>query len=101
MEISYRKGADSMNWKIFLYLFFRNVVLGIVIGAAMLGIFGYVVGGQVGFINGAYWGAVLGLIGGVFSGITLLYRFWEQPVNYQMFPEYNWFVKKEEEKKDL
>jgi hypothetical protein len=90
-----------MNWKFFFYLFFRNVVLGIVLGAAALGLFGYLVGGQEGFINGAYWGAILGLIGGVFSGITLLYRFWEQPGNYHLFPEYNWFVKKEEEKKDL
>jgi hypothetical protein len=90
-----------MNWKIFLYLFVRNVFLGIVLGAAALGLFGYLVGGQEGLINGAYWGAVLGLIGGVFSGITLLYRFWEQPGNYQMFPEYSWFIKKEEEKKDL
>lgn len=89
-----------MNWKIFLYLFVRNVVLGVVLGTVILGVFGLVVGGQEGMVNGAYWGAVLGLIGGVFSGITVLFRFWEQPGNYQMFPEYNWFVKKEEEKKD-
>ena len=89
-----------MNWKIFLYLFFRNVVLGVVLGAVALGLFGFLVGGQVGLVNGAYWGATLGLIGGVFSGITILFRFWEQPGNYEMFPEYNWFVKKEEENRD-
>ena len=91
-----------MNWKKFLLLFVRNVVMGVFFGAAGLGLFGYLIAGQEGFANAAYWGAMLGLIGGVFSGITLLYRFWEQPGNYQMFPEYNWFVKKDDEKdKDL
>jgi len=89
-----------MNWKIFLLIFVRNVFLGIILGTLVLGLFGYLVGGQEGLINGAYWGAILGLIGGVFSGITLMYSFWGHPGNYQMFPEYNWFVKKEEEKKD-
>ena len=88
-----------MNWKMFLLLFLRNIVLGVVLGAAALGLFGYFLAAQAGFIGGVYWGAILGLIGGVFSGITLLYRFWEQPGNYRMFPEYNWFVKKDEDHK--
>ena len=90
-----------MNWKTFLLLFIRNIVLGVLLGAAALGLFGYLIAGQEGLIGGAYWGAILGLIGGVFSGITLLYRFWGHPGNYAMFPEYNWFVKKEDEKKDF
>ena len=90
-----------MSWKTFFLMFLRNILLGVVIGALGLGLFGYLIGGQAGFVGGAYWGAILGLIGGVFSGITWLYRFWGHPGNYQMFPEYNWFVKKEEEKKDL
>ena len=90
-----------MEWKVFVLKFFRNVLLGIVIGALVLGFFGYLIAGQEGLIGGAYWGAILGLIGGVFSGIVLLFQFWGHAENYQMFPEYNWFVKKEEDKKDL
>ena len=91
-----------MNWKIFFLLFFRNVVLGVIFGAVALGLFGYLIAGQESFANAAYWGAILGLIGGVSSGIVLLYRFWEQPGNYQIFPEYSWFVKKDDEhQKDL
>jgi membrane associated rhomboid family serine protease len=90
-----------MNWKIFFYVFIRNIVLGIVLGAVALGLFGLIIAGQEGFIGGVYWGAIVGLIGGVLSGLMMSYRFWERPGNYQMFPEYNWFVKKEEEKKDL
>lgn len=89
-----------MNWKIFFLGFFRNIVLGVVLGAMILGLFGYLLAGQAGFVNGAYWGAILGLIGGVMSGITSLFSFWGQPGNYVMFPEYNWFIKKEDEKKD-
>ncbi len=90
-----------MNWKIFFLKFFRNILLGVFLSALALGVFGYLVGGPVGLANGAYWGAVLGLIAGFFSGFTLLFDFWGGPGNYQFFPEYHWFVKKEEEKKDF
>jgi hypothetical protein len=49
---------------------------------------------------GVYWGAILGLIGGVSSGVALLYLFWEHPGNFQMLPEYWWFVNKDEEKEN-
>jgi hypothetical protein len=90
-----------MNWKIFFLKFFRNILFGVFLGALALGIFGYLVGGQAGLVNGAYWGAILGLIGGFFSGTTLFFKFLGQPGNYQYFPEYNWFIKRDEEKKEL
>ena len=86
-----------MKWKIFFLAFLRNVILWIILGAIALGLFGFLLAGKVGAINGAYWGAIFGLLGGSFSGMALLVRFWEQPGNYQMIPEYSWFIKKEEE----
>ena len=43
-----------MNWKVFFLKFFRNIFLGVILGALALGLFGYLVGGQEGLINGAY-----------------------------------------------
>lgn len=85
-----------MNWKIFFIKFFRNLILGIVLGAVLLGIFGYFLAGKEGMINMAYWGVALGLIGGFSSGLGLIFeaKFWEEGANVQMFPEWNWFVKK-------
>jgi hypothetical protein len=89
-----------MDWKIFILKFFRNILLGVIFGTLALGILGFLLAGKEGAINGAYWGAVLGLIGGFFSGIVLLARFWGSGENIQMFPEYNWFVKKDEHNKE-
>ena len=90
------QGVGEMEWKIFFLKFFRNVVLGVVLGTVALALFGYLLAGKEGAINGAYWGAILGLISGFFSGITILARFWGNDGNYEKFPEYNWFIKKED-----
>jgi len=88
-----------MNWKIFFLKFFRNLVLGVVIGVVVLGIFGYLLAGKEGMINMAYWGVALGLIGGFSSGLGIIFeaKFWGEG-NYKIFPEWNWFVKKSDDK---
>ena len=90
-----------MDWKIFLLKFLRNVMLGMVFGAVVLGIFGYMLAGTEGAVNGAYWGLALGLIGGFASGIGVFYEasYWGKGENVQKLPEWNWFVKKPEQKK--
>jgi hypothetical protein len=94
------RGVARMDWKIFFLIFFRSVILGIVLGSVALGLFGYLLAGKEGAINGAYWGAILGLIGGFFSAFVLIFaRFWGNGGNYEKFPEYNWFVKKEDHNK--
>jgi hypothetical protein len=90
-----------MNWKIFFFKFFRNLMLGVVIGVVLLGIFGYLLAGKEGMINMAYWGIALGLIGGFSSGLGLIFeaKFWGDGTNVKMFPEWNWFIKKPKDEK--
>ena len=90
-----------MNWKIFFIKFVRNVILGVIAGVLLLGVFGYILAGREGMINMAYWGVALGLIGGFSSGLGIIFeaRFWEDGKNVQMFPEWNWFVKKSDNEK--
>jgi hypothetical protein len=90
-----------MNWKIFFIKFLRNVILGVILGILLLGGFGYLLAGKEGMINMAYWGIALGLIGGFSSGLGIIFeaRFWEDGKNVQMFPEWNWFVKKPKDEK--
>ncbi len=88
-----------MNWKIFFLKFFRNIILGVFLGMLIMGLLGFLWGGPGGAVNAAYWGVALGLIGGFFSGIVIYAQFWIKPGTFQMYPDYNWFVKKEEEKK--
>ena len=85
-----------MNWKIFLFKFLRNVVIGIIFGVVLLGGFGYLLSGKEGLINMAYWGVALGLIGGFFSGIGVMFEaeFWSKDSNYKIFPGWAWFIKK-------
>lgn len=93
-----------MDWKIFFLKFFRNVVLGVVFGVVLLGVFGYFLAGREGMINMAYWGVALGLIGGFGAGIGVLFeaKVWGDGKNIPMLPEWNWFIKKQnDEKKDL
>ncbi len=89
-----------MNWKIFFLKFFRNIVLGVAFCTLILGLLGYLLAGLEGAVNAAYWGVALGLIGGFFSGIVIYAKFWEKPGIYHMYPDYNWFVKTDEHKKD-
>jgi hypothetical protein len=91
-----------MNWKIFLLKFLRNVVVGLVIGMVALSIFGYLLAGKEGAANMTYWGLALGLLGGFASGIGVLFEagYWGRGENIQNLPEWNWFVKKDEERKN-
>jgi hypothetical protein len=84
-----------MDWKTFFIKFFRNIVIGMVLGVIVLGLFGYLLGGMEGLVNMAYWGVALGLIGGFSSGLGMIFeaKFWGDG-NYKMFPEWNWFIKK-------
>ena len=90
-----------MNWKIFFIKFFRNLILGVILGILLLGGFGYLLAGKEGMINMAYWGIALGLIGGFSSGLGIIFeaRFWEDGKNVQILPEWNWFVKKSDNEK--
>jgi len=93
-----------MNWLTFFKLFFRNLILLIVLAALVLGIFGYLLAGREGFINMAIWGIVLGLIGGVSSGLGMIFqaKYWGEG-NYRIFPEWVWFIKQpgnEDKQKD-
>ena len=89
-----------MNWKIFLFKFLRNVVIGVIFGVVFLGGFGYLLAGKEGLINMAYWGIVFGLIGGFFSGIGVMYEaeFWNKDDNYKIFPGWTWFIKDSDDK---
>jgi hypothetical protein len=89
-----------MNWKIFLIKFIRNVVLAVLLGVVLMGGFGYLLSGKEGLVNMAYWGLAIGLIGGFFSGIGLIFesKFWGDG-NFQIMPEWNWFIKKSEDDK--
>ena len=90
-----------MNWKIFFLKFLRNLVLGVIMGVVLLGIFGYVLGGKEGLINMVFWGVALGLIGGFSSGLGMIFEagFWGKGQNIGMFPEWNWFVKEPKDEK--
>ena len=89
-----------MNWKIFFIKFLRNLVLGVIMGVVLLGGFGYLLAGMEGLVNMAYWGVALGLMGGFSSGLGILFeaKFWEEG-NYQILPEWNWFIKKPKDRK--
>jgi hypothetical protein len=88
-----------VNWKIFFIRFLRNVLMGVVMGVVSLGIFGYLLAGKEGAINMTYWGLALGLLGGFASGIGVLFEagYWGKGENIQNFPEWNWFIKKEDD----
>ena len=88
-----------MDWKTFFFKFFRNVVIGVLLGVVILGGFGYLLGGKEGLINMVYWGIVLGLIGGFSAGLGMIFeaKFWSGDSNYKLFPEWNWFIKKSDD----
>lgn len=92
-----------MNWKTFFLKFLRNLVIGVLLGVVLLGIFGYLLGGREGLVNMVYWGVALGLIGGFSAGLGMIFeaKFWGGDGNYKLFPEWNLFVKKadDEDKK--
>ena len=91
-----------MNWKIFVFQFLRNVVLGVLIGVFALSLFGYLLAGKEGAVNMAYWGVALGLLGGFASGIGVLFEanYWGKGENIQNLPEWNWFIKQEDDPKN-
>jgi len=84
-----------MNWKTFFLLFFRNLLISVVLCVGILGLLGYLLGGAVGLVNMAYWGLALGLLGGFSWGIGMIFqaKFWGTGENYKMYPEWNWFIK--------
>ena len=88
-----------MNWKTFFLKFFRNIVVGVILGVVVLGLFGYLLGGMEGLVNMVYWGVALGLIGGFSSGLGMIFeaKYWGEG-NYRMFPEWHLFVKKDDDK---
>jgi len=85
-----------MNWKLFFFRFFRNLVVGLVLGIVILGGLGYLLAGTEGLINMVYWGMALGLMGGFSSGLGMIFqaKFWSEDGNYKIFPEWNLFVKR-------
>lgn len=89
-----------MNWKILIFKFLRNVVVGLILGVVILSAFGYLLAGTDGMVNLAYWGFVLGLIGGFYSGLGMIFaaEFWGGNGNYKMFPEWNWFIRESDDK---
>ena len=89
-----------MNWTIFFIKFFRNLVLGVILGVVLLGAFGYLLAGKEGMVNMASWGVALGLMGGFSSGLGILFeaKFWGDG-NYKILPEWDWFIKKSKDEK--
>ena len=76
-----------MEWKIFFLKFFRNVVLGVVLGTVALALFGYLLAGKEEARD--QWrllGCHPGINSGFFSGITILARFWGNDGNYRKVP---------------
>lgn len=61
-----------MDWKKFIKLFLRNVVIATILTGAILGAIGFLLAGKEGFINLATWGLLLGLIGGFSGGLAML-----------------------------
>ncbi|MCB0034785.1 MAG: hypothetical protein KDE51_12220 [Anaerolineales bacterium] len=54
-----------MNSKNFFVRLLINGVLGLMIGAAVLSMIGYLLAGNEGLLNGAALGAIVGLLGGL------------------------------------
>lgn len=90
-----------MNWLKFLKLFLRNLIVFTALSTLLLGGFGYLLSGREGFVNLAYWGLILGLLGSVSSGMGMIFsaKYWEAG-NYDKNPDWAWFIKKEEDKRD-
>ena len=88
-----------MKWKTFFIQFFRNLVISVVFCVGLLGLLGYLLGGTVGLVNMMYWGLALGLLGGFSFGIGMIFqaKFWGGEGNYEIFPEWSWFIKKSDE----
>ncbi len=61
-----------MDWKKFIKLFLRNVIIATALTGAILGAIGFLLAGKEGFINLATWGLLLGLIGGFSGGLAML-----------------------------
>lgn len=89
-----------MNWKTFLIKFLRNVLVSVILCVGILGLMGYLLGGQAGLVNMVYWGLILGLLGGFSWGIGMIFeaKFWGGEGNYKLFPDWNWFIKKSDDK---
>lgn len=88
-----------MDGKTFFLKFFRNLVVSIVLSVGILGLLGYLLGGTVGLVNMMYWGLALGLLGGFSWGIGMIFeaKFWGGEGNYELFPLWNWFIKKSDD----
>ena len=58
--------------------FLLVLVGGTVLGALILGLFGYLLAGRQGFVNMAYWGLALGFLGSISQGFAMLIgaHFW-------------------------
>lgn len=54
-----------------------NVIAGAIIGAALIGLFGFLAAGRAGIANGLIFGAAFGTIGGIGATAYVGYAFWE------------------------
>jgi hypothetical protein len=61
-----------MDWKKFIILFLRNVIIATALTGAIFGAIGFLLAGKEGFVNLATWGLLLGLIGGFSGGLAML-----------------------------
>jgi hypothetical protein len=93
------KGFYFMKWKTLLLKFLRNLVISIVVFAAILSLIGYLLSGREGLLNLARFGLILGVLGGLLSsvGMILEANFWGKKGNYKFLPEWNWFIKKSDD----
>jgi len=87
-----------MDWKRFIILFLRNVVIGTALGGLLLGVIGFLLAGRDGFVNLAIWGLALGLVGSFSGGFAML-------LNAHIWTGYSerigrWVYKKQSEGED-
>ena len=62
-----------MDWKKFILVFLRNIILMVLFAACFLGAIGYLLAGVEGFRNGFFWGAALSFVGGLPAVATMMF----------------------------
>ena len=88
-----------MDWKKFLLLFLRNMIIGTALGGLVLGGIGFLLAGREGFVNMATWGLLLGFLGSISTGFAMLVsaNYW---TGYARRYGKSWFKKISEEDDD-